>query len=141
MNRHGITLLEIILVLFLLGVAAQITFLPLRRQVDVLVLRAVREEVVAAFHRARMEARVHGAASLLFVEGEDPLLQLPAGRSPFRVSLRDRGVDLEVSGGREEVEIAYGPLGIASVASATLILRRRDAEAHLVVSGYGRVRR
>jgi hypothetical protein len=135
------SLLEHVIVLLILGVVAHLTFAPLRREVDAIVLRAVRDEVVSLFHRARMEARLHGSAGLLFVEGEDPLLQLSSGRSPYRIAIHDRGISLEVEGARDEVAITYGSLGIAQVASATLVLRRRGAETRLVVSSYGRVRR
>jgi prepilin-type N-terminal cleavage/methylation domain-containing protein len=140
MMRRGITLPELLLTLLILGVAAHLTITPFRRQVDAIVLSAGREEVIALFHRARMEARSEGHASLHFAEGGDALLLAPE-RPPFRALLRNRGIDLEIAGSRSEMEVVFGPLGMASVASATLILRRRDAETRLIVSAYGRVRR
>lgn len=141
MNRLGMTLVEVVVVLLLLGVATHLTFTPLRREADAIILRAVREEIVSLFHRARSAARLHGNAELIFAEGADPLLRLSGSDHPQRIAIVDRGVALEVEGPRNEVAISYGSLGIASVASATLILRRRDAETRLVISGYGRVRR
>jgi prepilin-type N-terminal cleavage/methylation domain-containing protein len=141
MNRRGVSLAEVVVVLLIVGVVAHISFAPLRRQADAIVLRAVREEVIGLFHRARSEARLHGSAELSISEGDDPLLRLSHSEIPERVAILDRGVSLEVEGIRDEVAIRYGSLGIANVASATLILRRRGAETRLVVSGYGRVRR
>jgi hypothetical protein len=47
-------------------------------------------------------------------------------------------VSLELSRGRSEVCLAYGPLGIGLVASQTLRLHRGTKEASLVVSSLGR---
>lgn len=140
MTHRGITLPELLLTILVLGVAAHLTLSPFRRQVDAIVLSAAREEVIALFHRARTEARYRGRADLFLSEGEDPILLAPE-RPPTRALLSDRGIDLEIAGSRSELELAYGPLGMAAVASATLILRRRDAEVRLIVSSYGRVRR
>lgn len=141
MDRRGITLLELVLVLLVLGVIAHLSILPLRSQVDRIVLRSVREEIIALFHRARMEGRLHGGSTLRIAEGEDLRLEVGEGRPAPRVAILERGVDLEIAGSRDEVGLEYGPLGIANFASTTLILRRRGAESRLVVSGYGRVRR
>jgi hypothetical protein len=51
------------------------------------------------------------------------------------------GVSLDLGGGRTDVELAYDALGLGRVASQTVVFRRGDATAELVVSGYGRLRR
>jgi hypothetical protein len=106
-----------------------------------MLLRSSREETIALFHRARMEARLRGAARLIVREGEDPELDAEGSPSPIRAALGENGVSLEIEGERRAVEFAYGPLGIAHLASATLTLRRGALTTEIVVSGYGRVRR
>ncbi len=160
----GVTLLELMLWVLLLTLAVQLLALPLRVHADSLVLRGVREELAALLHRARMEARVTGEARVLLEEGSDPVLLVPVPESPTHrdssayspdpsgatamhvrptgiVGLLDRGVRLEIAGERGTAEIAYGPLGVATFSPATVVLRRGEAEAQLVISGYGRLRR
>lgn len=140
MAQRGITLIELVATILVLGIAVHLTVAPFRRQVDAIVLNAAREEVVALFHRARTEARMSGRSALRIVEGRDPML-IAGDRPPVRANLGNRGVQLEIAGARGELEVAYGALGMASVASATLILRRRGTETQLVISSYGRIRR
>jgi len=112
-----------------------------RAQLDALAVRAAREEVVAFFHRARMEARLEGEGRVLIIEGQGLLLLDEDGDEAERVSLADRGVDLRIRGDRTEAEIRFGPLGLAGFASATLELERGRMSTELVISGHGRVRR
>jgi len=140
-TSRGLTLPELLVYLLLVGMAAHVAIGPARRQADALVLRSVREEVITLFHRARMEARQLGEARIRLATGEDPLLLLPGDVVRARVSLAERGVVLEVEGVRDAVELTFGPLGVATFASATFVLRRGGEEVAVVVSGYGRVRR
>jgi len=141
MDRHGTTLPELLIWLLLVGMAAQISLGPARRQADRMVLVGAREELIGLFHRARMEARSHGESRIRFATDADPVLIVSLDRPPVRVPLASRGVQTEVEGARESVEFVYGPLGVAQFASATLSLRRGREELSLVVSGYGRIRR
>jgi type II secretory pathway pseudopilin PulG len=140
-TRRGLTLPELLVYLLLVGMAAHVAIGPARRQADALVLRGVREEVVTLFHRARMEARQLGEARVRLATGEDPLLLLSEDVVRGRVPLAERGVVLEVQGARDAAELTFGPLGVATFAAATVVLRRGEEEVALVVSGYGRVRR
>jgi len=141
MDRNGLTLPELLIWLLLIGVATQIAVGPARRQADRMVLVGAREELIALFHRARMEARNQGESRILFATGADPILLVLPDRPTIRVPLASRGVETEVSGARESVEFVYGPLGVAQFASATLSLRRGGEELSVVISGYGRIRR
>ena len=141
MTRRGVTLPELLIGFLLLGVLTQASIGPIRRQRDAMILLGVREEIVALFHRARMEARLTGEARLLVEEDADPVLVLDTARPPTRVGLAHRGIHLEIGGSRSSVVLTFGPAGTAEVASATLILRRGEVATSLVVSAYGRVRR
>jgi hypothetical protein len=127
--------------LLLFGMVAQASLGPIRRQTDGLLLRGAREELVAVLHRARMEARIHGESTVRLREGADVEYVPRSGGAVLRVPLTDRGVELEIVGVRTSVDLAFGPLGVAQFAPATVVLRRRGSEARLVVSGYGRIRR
>jgi Tfp pilus assembly protein FimT len=140
MDSRGLTVPELLTFLVVVGVAVHATLMPARRQLDGVQVRAAREEVVALFHRARAGARLRGEARVRVADGANPEL-LVSGHGAERVMLDGRGVELEVLGSRSETEFVFGPLGIAHLASATLVLRRGDAEVRLIVSGYGRVRR
>lgn len=142
MDSHGYTVPEIVVTLLIVGVVGTLAFPVVQRQIDLLATVSAREEVVALVHRARMEARIHGGAQVVIGEGRDVLLFRSGGEEPLgRVPLAERGIDAQVLGPRSLVELNYGPLGVAGFAAASVVLRRRDAEARLVISGYGRVRR
>lgn len=143
MNR-GVTLPELLVVLLLVGMGAPMVLGQARAHGDALAVRAVREEVVALFHRARMEARLRGEARVLILEGEGVFLLAsddPEGGPAARVRPEARGVTLRIRGDRTRAEIRFGPLGLASFAAATLELERGSRQTELVVSGHGRVRR
>jgi prepilin-type N-terminal cleavage/methylation domain-containing protein len=138
---RGVTLPELLICLLLLGIGGSVFMDQVRSQADHLAVRAVREEVVALFHRARMEARLRGESRVLIREGEGVLLLSPHGEVVDEVASERRGVEIHISGDRSEVEIRFGPRGLAGFASTTLELERRGKRAQLVVSSYGRIRR
>jgi prepilin-type N-terminal cleavage/methylation domain-containing protein len=138
---RAFTLPELLLALLVAGVAAALSVRPALRQADALVLRGAREELVSLFHRARAEARLIGDMRLRVAEGEDPVLSFPDGRPALRLAFGRRGVDIEVAGDRTEVELLFGPLGIATFGAATLRMTKRSAALPLTISSYGRVRR
>jgi hypothetical protein len=140
MNR-GATLFELLTVLLLLGMGGSLFLGQVRAVSDALEVRAAREEVVSLFHRARMEARLHGDARVLIREEEGVFLLASADRVVAHADPSARGVEFLIRGERSEAEIRFGPLGLAGFASATLEFRRGDRGGELVVSGYGRVRR
>lgn len=140
MNR-GVTLPELTVVLLLLGIGAPPVLGHLRAQRDALAVRAAREEVIALFHRARMEARIRGEAVVVVEEGAGVALLAPEGERLGRAAPQERGVRLLVGGARTRVEIRFGSLGLASFASTTLDFERGRRRARLVVSTHGRVRR
>jgi prepilin-type N-terminal cleavage/methylation domain-containing protein len=141
MESRGVTLLELVVCLLVLGMVAQASLGPLRRQSDALAVRAVREELVALLYRARAEARTVGEASVHLEEGVDPRFVPASGGAPVLIPLSDRGVELQIAGVRSSVALRFGPLGVAQFSPATLVLRRRESETLLVISSYGRVRR
>ncbi|MEX0935728.1 MAG: hypothetical protein WD013_02410 [Gemmatimonadota bacterium] len=141
MNRGGMTLLELALVLGLMGAATAVLLPPVRHQADLLAVRGAREELIGLVRQARSQARAFGEARIVLTEGSDAVLVPPSGRPPRRVDLARRGIRLEVQGTRSSVALRFGPLGVARWGSASFVLRKRRAELPVVVSSYGRIRR
>lgn len=141
MTSVGVTLPELILCLLIIGVAAHAVARPARHQADLMTVRSAREEVIALVQRARAEARSSGEASVVIEEGVDPYMLRGSAAAPGGAALSSRGVKIEVLGPRSSVTLKFGPMGVARFAAASLRLSKRNAEARLVVSSYGRIRR
>jgi type II secretory pathway pseudopilin PulG len=139
---RGHTLVELTFVLLLVGVAAASVAPTARQARDRAAVAGAREAVVALLAEARQAAiETGGAAVWLFEDGGLAELSVAAERLR-RVSLSsDFGVTLELSGARSDVELRYDAVGLGRMASQTVVFRRGDAAAELVVSSYGRVRR
>lgn len=103
---------------------------------------AAREAVAGLVAEARAEAMARGSA-VVVVETSPGSASLEApGRPVRRIPVQaDLGVEIALSRGRGAAELRYNVLGLGQVASETVSFRRGRAEAALVVSGYGRVRR
>lgn len=143
--EHGIrgyTLLELATVVVILAVAASWVFPRFGGRLDRLAVRAARERVAGLLAVARARAPGFGGARVVVDES-------PAG---VRVEALDTvlaelgsedlgGVEIRIGGGRSRAVFQYDALGVGRLASGTLRFRRRDAEAALVVSSYGRVDR
>jgi len=109
---------------------------------DRMAVVGARESVVGVFHRARMEAVSRGGARVV-LRASTPGVELWSGGALRSVQElgADFAVELTLSRYRGEVEVIFDPLGLGRIASQTLVFSRGRAEARLVVSSYGRVRR
>lgn len=142
MTNRGHTLLELAVVLSILALLGAAGLGHVRQWADHLAVRAEREAVAALFHRARTEARLAGGSTVrVDPDAGEVLVRVGADSVVARHGVRRAGVRLEIEGVREEADIRFGPLGTGRAASLTLTLSRGGAEARVVVSSYGRVRR
>jgi prepilin-type N-terminal cleavage/methylation domain-containing protein len=141
-SRSGFTLLELVTVVFLLGLALAEGLPAARNLKDRMAVVGAREAVVGVFHRARMEAVARGGARIVLVVSPPGVELWSAGARRSALDLAE-GFDVEMalSTGRERAEIGFDPLGLGRVASQTLVFTRNGAEAGLVVSSFGRVTR
>ena len=139
-HRAGTTFVELTLVLALLGILLGIVTPATQRWRDVLAVRAARDELAAGIAGARATAAAVGGAALILDRGSGIFwVATPAGAGPA-TDLRARyGVHIEGPGGI--VELQYDGLGIGRLANRSIRLRRGRAEAGVVISAYGRVRR
>jgi type II secretory pathway pseudopilin PulG len=141
MNR-GHTLVELTAVLLLMALASS-TLLPLaRRTQDRSSVIAAREAVAGLVAEARIASVMFGGASVHFAARPWRAWSEAGGEVRRRVSLEEElGVSLVLTRSRVAAQIRFDALGLGQIASETLRFQRRDAEAGLVLSSYGRVRR
>jgi prepilin-type N-terminal cleavage/methylation domain-containing protein len=140
--RRGYTLLELSAVLALMAAVASIVLAAGEGVRDRWAVEAAREEVAGLIAEARTAALVWGGATVhLSATGAEAWYE--AGGTKWRlVALAEEvALDLVLPRGRTEAVLRFDALGLGQVASQTVRFRRGEAEATLVVSAYGRVRR
>lgn len=139
---RGHTLIELAFVLFIVGVATASATPPALRLADRTAVVAAREAVVALIVEARLAAVESGGARVRIEGSPWQATALAQGATLRSVALQEEyGVSLELGNGRTDVDLAYDALGLGRVASQTVVFRRGDASAELIVSSYGRLRR
>ena len=138
----GFTLLELITVIALLGLALGELLPAGSHLLDRMAVLGAREAAVGLIHRARMEAVASGGARLE-VESSPPAMKIVAGAPSQAIEAVafDEGVILALSGDRKSAELTFDAMGVGRVASQTLRFSRGSAQAELVVSSFGRVTR
>lgn len=139
---RGFSLLELLLVLALLGVLLGIALPSTATWRDRMAVHAAREEVAAALSWTRLAAASSGGAELVVDAATGRVWTVTHEASAVRpVDLRERyGVRVDV-GRADTVFLRFDALGIGRIASRRIRILRGRAEAGLVVSAYGRVRR
>jgi len=141
-SPSGFTLLELVTVVTILGLALAGGLPAARGVLDRMAVAGAREAVIGVFHQARMEAIARGG-SRVGLRASTAEVELWSGGA-LRASLdlaQDFGISMDLSGGWDLREVEYDPLGLGRVASLTIGITRGSAEAGLVVSSLGRVTR
>jgi prepilin-type N-terminal cleavage/methylation domain-containing protein len=143
-SRPGITLLELLCGLAIMGVLLGMVAAPIARAGDVFAVRAARDAVINSAARARALAIGHGGATLT--------LSAPGGI--IAIASRDGAVadtlirldsDLHVAmtfddAGLEAAELRFDALGLGRLANRTVRLRRGQVSGGVTFSAYGRAR-
>jgi type II secretory pathway pseudopilin PulG len=139
---RGHSLVELVFVLLMTGVAVSTVAPAARRQRDRTAVIGAREAVVGLLAEARSAAMESGAAKVR-VTVSPPRAELIVRGSVSRTAYLDAdfGIEVSLGGTTTAVELAYDALGIGRVASQTISLRRGGEVTELVVSAHGRVRR
>jgi prepilin-type N-terminal cleavage/methylation domain-containing protein len=139
---RGYTLVELVFVLFLVGVATATAAPAAVRQRDRAMVVGAREAVVGLLAEARAAAVEAGGASVRLWASPGRAEAVVRGMARRTVHLEaDFGVSVGLSGAAAEAELSYDGLGLGRVASQTITFRRGSEVAELVVSAYGRARR
>ena len=138
----GYTHAELLLVLAILGILIAVAYPPIGRWRDRAAVHAARDELAAGLSRTRMLAvSAAGATLVLHPESGRFWTRSDLGLTIPPVDLNGRyHVHVDAAGG-DSISFRYDALGIGRLASRTVWIRRRDAEAGLTVSAYGRLRR
>jgi type II secretory pathway pseudopilin PulG len=138
---RGHTLIELLFVLFLVGVTTTSLAPVVRRQRDRALVVGAREAVVGLFAEARIAAMESGGASVRLVANPARAEAVSDARTLRGSAIAEEyGVSLSL-GGSETVEVIYDALGLGRVASQTIGFARGGETTELIVSAYGRVRR
>ncbi len=138
----GHTLLEVVVVLALLLVAAGVSLPALRDLRDRWAAVEAREVAAGIFARARAEAPLSGGATVTVRERPPTIAWSAPSGGGEEVDLGSRfGVAVEVAGRATIAIVDYDGLGLGRVASRTLHFRRGAADVRIVVSAYGRAAR
>jgi hypothetical protein len=140
--RRGHTIAELCAVLLLLTLGVSFLEPVARKMRDRFAVVAAREAVASLVAEARIGGVQRGGA-VVTLEAEPSRASLDvAGLTPRSVALeRDLGVRVSLGRSRSRTELRYDALGLGRVASETITFLRGGAEAALVISAYGRVRR
>jgi len=140
--RTGFTLLELVTVVALLGLALAEAVPAARRLADRLAVVGAREELVGLFHRVRAEALANGEASVTLV-ASPPMAQVWSGgllRAEADLG-GSYGVEMALSMDRDRAELFFDAMGLGRVSSQSIRISRGGEEAGLVISSVGRVTR
>jgi type II secretory pathway pseudopilin PulG len=139
---RGHTLVELTFVLLLLGVAVASVAPSARGVRDRAAAAAAREALVGLLAEAR-QAAIETGSAIVTIDADAGVAEAEAAGARLRgvAIASDFSVTVVLSGARRRVELRYDALGLGRMAAQTVVFRRGDAAAVLVVSSYGRVRR
>ena len=137
--RRGVTIVELLMTLAVLGVLSSIAVPRAATLVDRISVRGATQDVVLAIAAARAAATRRGAYASFVADPRTGRLRVVSGGETLleRDVLRSRGVRLEAS--RESVTFAPGGLGWGA-ANTTVIVSRGNRSDTIVMSRLGRVR-
>jgi prepilin-type N-terminal cleavage/methylation domain-containing protein len=140
--RNGFTLLELLVVLVLAAILADLGLRPARRLLDRWAVLAAREDVAALVAVARVRAVGTVGATLVVDEVTGSVEVRSAVWPDTVVGLRERrGVGLEIVGSARRVTLKFNALGLGEVSSRRLRFSRGEASSDLIMSSHGRLRR
>ena len=138
-HRHGLTLVELVLVMTIMALISAVGLHELRLQLDRIAVRGAVAEAATVVTRARDEARAQRSMVDLHIDTVrgTMLLRARGQRLAYHALGHAHGVSLSTS----RDSILFDPRGLGyGVANLTLVVRRGSAADTLVVSRLGRTR-
>lgn len=141
-THRGMTILELLIALALIGILVSVAAPSLRTTVDVLSARAAREAAFGLLSRARALALQYGGAEIeLDAVGDRIVVRRPSGVIEADQAFAPRGVDLQLDSTTTSVVLRYDAYGLGRMMSRTVTFTARSAQAGLTISSFGRARR
>jgi prepilin-type N-terminal cleavage/methylation domain-containing protein len=141
MNRHGITLIELLLALTLAGLLAGLAYPRIGAAMDRLAVERTAQDLVVAHLRARTLAMVRSRIALLYVTADSLYIATVEGSDTL---LRWRGTGAAQQGvllSGPARPIVFAPSGVTfGVSNGTYVFERGQAQRRVIVSRWGRVR-
>ena len=138
--RHGITLIELTIVVVIVGVVCAIGVPALLRFLDRTRVRHATNEIVATLALARTTAVAREAHITTLFDADRSSVTVTAGADT--IVTRELGAVYGVSVRSNRDSTVYGPAGLGyGAANQTVIVRRGGAVDSVIVSRLGRVRR
>ncbi|MEO6528139.1 MAG: prepilin-type N-terminal cleavage/methylation domain-containing protein [Gemmatimonadaceae bacterium] len=137
--RHGLTLIELCLVVTIIGLTTLIASRQLLLHLDRAAARAAVAEAATVVVRARDEAIAQRAMTSIRVDTSAAVLELRARGAPVARAALGHAHGVTLSSNRDSLTFDVRGLGYGA-ANLTMVARRGRAAETLVVSRLGRVR-
>jgi prepilin-type N-terminal cleavage/methylation domain-containing protein len=140
--RHGLTLVEILLVILITGLLALFALPGLMRLRDHLAVAEMAALVEAAHARARLVAVAEQRVAVLTLTADSVVVRVVEAPGDTALRWRARGpADRQVDSRGFPRAISFAPSGVAfGFANGTYEFTRGSATRRVIVSRYGRVR-
>jgi prepilin-type N-terminal cleavage/methylation domain-containing protein len=139
--RHGVTLIELVFVLVVLGLLSSAAVPVVTGLRDRYFVQAVAATIAGAHNRARIRAVLEGQVTELEVRADSLILRVSSGATPTPVWSAPGPLASGVSMSSAARTLSFAPSGVTlGFANATFVVSRGAARRQVVVSRLGRVR-
>lgn len=140
--RFGYTLIELVLVLVVSAIGLSLLVPTAQARADRLAVVGAREALVGLVASARSRAMARGGSALILDEATASAWLEADGAVTDSAALGgDFDVEISLLGSRTRATLRFDALGIGRVASQSVLFRRGQSNARVVVSSYGGVSR
>jgi prepilin-type N-terminal cleavage/methylation domain-containing protein len=138
-QRHGLTLIEILIVLTIAGTVMALAFPRMQQSFDRIAVRGAASDLSATLHSARSLALSGRIPVAVDVDGAKGTVRVRRGNE--NIFSRNIGFAHGVELVQTRDSLTFGPLGLGrGAANLSIVVRRRAAVETVFVSRLGRIR-